>query len=167
MAFFAHIQSICQRSSREMLLGQVAQEFDLDLNLRPLAIWRSLLVSSFCSLLVCLLFPPHRHIPVVHSSRSNLHRLKNRQSMSFVRKAGARTVICSLKKSRSSSQFSRFCLAAESFDCNSSSASSIGYASMTFAWKHYSAAVLHLLPTLVHTPSHRYTSSVGGILAFA
>jgi hypothetical protein len=59
------------------------------------------------------------------------------------------TVICSLKKSISSSQLLKLVFAVESFVVNSSSASGIGYASMTFA------------------PSHRNTSSVGGISAFA
>jgi hypothetical protein len=43
------------------------------------------------------------------------------------------TVICSRKKSRSSSQFAKVCLAADSFDSRSSSASPIGYDNMTLA----------------------------------
>ena len=59
------------------------------------------------------------------------------------------TVICSRRKSRSSSQLAKFCFAPESLDSRRVSASSIGYASITFA------------------PSHRYTSSVGETYAFA
>ena len=43
------------------------------------------------------------------------------------------TVICSLKKSKSSSQFDKLVCADESFELNNSSASSIGYDNITFA----------------------------------
>lgn len=64
-------------------------------------------------------------------------------------KATSSVVICSRRNSMSSSHVSRLFLAVSSLDLRSCSASGIGYASMTFA------------------PSHRYTSSVGGISAFA
>jgi len=58
-------------------------------------------------------------------------------------------VICSLRKSKSSSQLSKLFCAAVSFKSKSDSASSRGYASITFA------------------PSQRYTSSVAGTSALA
>lgn len=68
-------------------------------------------------------------------------------------------MICSLKKSRSSSQFAKFCFAAESLEARSSSASSMGYDSITLAY-HLSAFcstqsqshVYRILPTINRPP---------------
>ena len=84
-----------------------------------------------------LLLPLHGNIPVVHSRRSNLQCLYPRMSAKISRnQVRALTVICSLKKSKSSSEFSSVCCAPYSFPSSSVSASAIGYASITFAPNH-------------------------------
>lgn len=100
-------------------------------------IWRSLF-SRFQCLLLGLLLPSHRNIPIIHSCCSNLHCLKYCQcpmSNTSICRNGLweLTVICSRKKSRSSSQLLKFCLAVANLVVSNSSASSIGYESMTFA----------------------------------
>ena len=84
-----------------------------------------------------LLLPLHCDIPVVHSRRGNLQCLYPRMSANISRtQVRALTVICSLRKSKSSSQFSSVCCAPDSFPSSSVSASAIGYASITFAPNH-------------------------------
>lgn len=79
------------------------------------------------------LFPLHGNIPVVHTCCSYLHRLTYVSDLQNQFLQSIPTVICSRKKSMSSSQFARLCFAAESFEESSCSASSIGYDSITFA----------------------------------
>ena len=99
---------------------------------------------------LCLFSPLLCDIPIVNPRRGNLQGL----AMMLVPSAHnlvqvVLTVICSRRKSRSSSQFAKLCCAADSFDFSSTSASAVGYDSITFA------------------PNHKYTSSVGGMTAFA
>lgn len=95
---------------------------------------------SFALLLFLLLFALVHHIPVVDSCDRHLHGLSalgvvSRASVPRPRKASRLlTVICSLKKSKSSSQFDKLSFAAFSFESRSDSASSIGYDSMTLAF---------------------------------
>lgn len=111
---------------------------------------RSVLRLPLLLRFTCLaLFPPLCHVPVVHSCECNLQCLRLVVSHELKFPKDGPTVICSLKKSRSSSHVARLAFAVDSFDVSNSTASGIGYASMTFA------------------PSHRYTSSVGGTSAFA
>jgi hypothetical protein len=65
------------------------------------------------------------------------------------------TVICSLKKSKSSSQLDRLCLAADSFCSRRVSASSIGYDNMTFAYVIPSAFYPPIAWLRKRTPSQR------------
>lgn len=106
------------------------------------------------------------NLPVVHSRDGNLHGLL---SVSMRRPAGpgiGRTVICSLKKSKSSSQFDKLCFAVDSLDCRSVSASSTGYDNMTFACRPVSLKGPALsIQQKELTPNQMYTSSVGGIFA--
>lgn len=111
------------------------------------------LVVLFFALLLALLLALLHDVPVVHSGCCNLHGLAGceyRQSQSGLKtESGLLTVICSLRNSASSSQSTRLFLALPNLSTSSVSASSIGYASMTFA------------------PSQMYTSSVGGTSALA
>ena len=98
------------------------------------------------------LLPFLRDVPIVYPSRRYLQSLfptVSQMNMLLGKQQVLPTVICSRKKSKSSSQLARFTLAASSLPSSSASASGIGYASMTFA------------------PSHRYTSSVYGMCALA
>lgn len=113
------------------------------------------LVVLFFALLLALLLALLYDVPVVYSSCCDLHGLAERVSAGgyqigmYEKALGLLTVICSLRNSASSSQSSRLFLAFPSLSTSSVSASSIGYASMTFA------------------PSQMYTSSVGGTSALA
>lgn len=120
------------------------------------------------SILFFLVFPLLYNVPVIHSGCRNLHGLSySRQSTRCLQGEAVPqnwgegvlgkgsevdsqlTVICSLRNSRSSSQSSRLCLALLNLSASRASASSIGYANMTFA------------------PSQMYTSSVAGTSALA
>lgn len=89
---------------------------------------------TFSSFLLDLLLSLHRDVPVVDTGCSNLHRLgfcqlDNRTGKSEV----WLTVICSLKKSKSSSQLDKLVCADDNLELSSSSASLIGYDNITFA----------------------------------
>ena len=111
------------------------------------------LVVLFFAVLLALLLALLHDVPVVHSGCCDLHGLAGceyRQPPgSEVAEQDLLTVICSLRNSASSSQSTRLFLALPNLSTSSVSASSIGYASMTFA------------------PSQMYTSSVGGTSALA
>ena len=91
----------------------------------------SLTLSSF---LLDLLLSLHRDVPVVDTSCGNLHRLGLCQLVGrTVKNEVWLTVICSLKKSKSSSQLDKLVCADDSLELSSSSASLIGYDNITFA----------------------------------
>lgn len=102
---------------------------------------RLVILVAFYALLALLLFlllflALLYHLPVIHSRDSNFHSLYNNLPSAYHRVTLQRyklTVICSLKKSKSSSQFDRLVCAALSLPFSNSSASSIGYDSITFA----------------------------------
>ena len=83
-----------------------------------------LTLSSF---LLDLLLSLHRDVPVIDTSCSNLHRLGFCQLDDRTGKSEVwLTVICSLKKSKSSSQLDKLVCADDSLELSSSSASLIG-----------------------------------------
>lgn len=88
--------------------------------------------------LVCLFFSLLDHFPVVNSCSCHFHSLNHGQSLLPRTSLCALTVICSRRKSKSSSQFDRLVLAVDSFESNKVSASSIGYDSITLACLHVS-----------------------------
>lgn len=105
----------------------------------------SAVLSLFAVVLLSigLVFPALHDIPVVNTCCGDFHRLLNVSKHKPASRSWEHvlTVICSRRKSRSSSQFAKLCFAASSLDPSSSSASLRGYASITFAW------------TFVSTPS--------------
>lgn len=82
-----------------------------------------------------ILLPALADIPIIYSCRGDFHCLENELAGErIVHGQDDLTVICSRKKSRSSSQFENDACAASSFSCSRASASGRGYESMTLAW---------------------------------
>lgn len=135
----------------------------------------ALFVATFLRLFLfsffgCLFFPLLDHLPVINPCSSNLHGLA--LVSRILRFPGAepigRTVICSRKKSRSSSQLAKLVLAVDSLLLSSVSASPMGYDNITLAcaWSTMLKSAMGLLaiilpakcrlpPWVEYLPSHR------------
>ena len=98
------------------------------------AIWlRTWLIP--CLHAISLFSPPLTDVPIVDSRGRDFHGLDFNQRDSNAVCMSEHTVICSRKKSKSSSQFVILDFAAPSFESSNVSASSSGYESITFACK--------------------------------
>lgn len=108
------------------------------------------------------LFSPLSDVPVVNACRRHLqclvtnqnHVTQGNKSTTHHGRTYTHTVICSRKKSKSSSQSCIFCFAPPSFSLRSSFASSIGYDSITFACRTHVRQPRFLLTSAVISSGH-------------